>query len=234
MTNPCHITGVVVTPDGDPAANTIIVLRWAEGAAGLGDLLVLPAEERVVTDGQGQIDVHLLPGSYTAIASVSGRTWSFPVSVPASAEATLGHLAPNAPPITPPLAVEVAGYRDEAQADAEATAADRIATGNDRVLTASDRLATTADRAQTALDRAATAADRVQTGLDRAATTADRAAIAATRALVDFEIAAAVAATLWAVQAYGDWLLSGVWRDDAPATGWLLTGGWDDAIPSAP
>ena len=47
----------------------------------------------------------------------------------------------------------------EANADAIATAADRVQTGLDVIATA-------ADRVQTGLDRIATAADRVQTGLD--------------------------------------------------------------------
>ena len=64
-------------------------------------------------------------------------------------------------------AEEALGYRDEADLDAAATAADRVQTGLDAAATA-------ADRVQTGLDAAATAADRVQTGLDAAATAADR------------------------------------------------------------
>ena len=56
-------------------------------------------------------------------------------------------------------AEEALGYRDEADLDAAATAADRVQTGLDAAATA-------ADRVQTGLDAAATAADRVQTGLD--------------------------------------------------------------------
>jgi hypothetical protein len=58
--------------------------------------------------------------------------------------------------------------------DRAATAADRVQTGQDRVATGADKTATAADRVQTGLDTAATAADRVQTGLDTAATAADR------------------------------------------------------------
>lgn len=68
-----------------------------------------------------------------------------------------------------------------AEADAIATAADRLQTGldaaataADRVQTGLDRAAAAADRAQADLDAVATAADRVQTGADRIATAADR------------------------------------------------------------
>lgn len=72
--------------------------------------------------------------------------------------------------------------------DAEATAADRIATGEDATATAADRVATgqdatatAADRVATGQDAAATAADRVATGQDAVATAADRAATLAAR-----------------------------------------------------
>jgi hypothetical protein len=56
----------------------------------------------------------------------------------------------------------------------QATNADAIATAADRVQTGLDAIATAADRVQTGLDVIATAADRVQTGLDAQATAADR------------------------------------------------------------
>ena len=56
----------------------------------------------------------------------------------------------------------------------QATNADAIATAADRVQTGLDAIATGADRVQTGLDVIATAADRVQTGLDAQATAADR------------------------------------------------------------
>lgn len=72
-------------------------------------------------------------------------------------------------------------WADAAEADALATAADRVQTEADAVATAADRVqtgldatATAADRVQTGLDATATAADRVQTGLDATATAADR------------------------------------------------------------
>jgi len=71
-------------------------------------------------------------------------------------------------------ALDAFGYKEEAEAAAIATAADRIATGLDADATAADRIAT-------GLDAAATAADRVQTGLDAEATAADRVATAADR-----------------------------------------------------
>jgi hypothetical protein len=78
--------------------------------------------------------------------------------------------------------------RDDAQlaatnadADAIATAADRVQTGLDVIATAADRvqtgldvIQTGADRVQTGLDVVQTGADRVQTGLDVIATAADR------------------------------------------------------------
>lgn len=74
-------------------------------------------------------------------------------------------------------------YAEDTEADAQATSADRVATGQDvqataadRVATAQDADATAADRVQTGLDADATAADRVQTGLDAQATAADRVA----------------------------------------------------------
>jgi len=65
-------------------------------------------------------------------------------------------------------------FRDEANALAEDTNANEIATAADRVQTGLDAQATAADRVQTGLDAIATAADRVQTGLDATATAADR------------------------------------------------------------
>jgi hypothetical protein len=78
--------------------------------------------------------------------------------------------------------------RDDAQlaasnadADAIATAADRVQTGLDVIATSADRvqtgldvIQTSADRVQTGLDVVQTGADRVQTGLDVIATSADR------------------------------------------------------------
>jgi hypothetical protein len=80
-----------------------------------------------------------------------------------------------------------------ANADAIATAADRVQTGLDAIATAADRvqtgldvIATAADRVQTGLDAQATAADRIQTGLD--ASTATTQAGVATAAAQSVEV----------------------------------------------
>lgn len=62
-----------------------------------------------------------------------------------------------------------------ADADAVATAADRVQTGLDVIATSANVSSTAADLLATNADAIATAADRVQTGLDVVATAADRA-----------------------------------------------------------
>jgi hypothetical protein len=64
--------------------------------------------------------------------------------------------------------------RDDAQLAASNADADAIATAADRVQTGLDVIATFADRVQTGLDVIQTGADRVQTGLDVVQTGADR------------------------------------------------------------
>jgi hypothetical protein len=64
--------------------------------------------------------------------------------------------------------------RDDAQLAASNADADAIATAADRVQTGLDVIATSADRVQTGLDVIQTGADRVQTGLDVVQTGADR------------------------------------------------------------
>jgi hypothetical protein len=64
--------------------------------------------------------------------------------------------------------------RDDAQLAASNADADAIATAADRVQTGLDVIATSADRVQTGLDVIQTGADRVQTGIDVVQTGADR------------------------------------------------------------
>ncbi len=72
--------------------------------------------------------------------------------------------------------VAAEGFAQSAADNAEATVADRVATGEDREVTRLDRIATGEDREVTRLDRIATGEDRVATGLYRQATAADRVA----------------------------------------------------------
>jgi hypothetical protein len=84
-----------------------------------------------------------------------------------------------------------------ANADAIATAADRVQTGLDAIATAADRvqtgldvIATASDRVQTGLDAQATAADRIQTGLDASTATAQAGVATAAAQSVDVIILA--------------------------------------------
>jgi hypothetical protein len=70
-------------------------------------------------------------------------------------------------------AIATAADRVQTGLDAAATAADAIATAADAVQTGLDVIATNADASSTAADAIATAADAVQTGLDVVATAAD-------------------------------------------------------------
>ncbi|MDH7971762.1 hypothetical protein QH494_06160 [Sphingomonas sp. AR_OL41] len=69
--------------------------------------------------------------------------------------------------------VQTAADRVATGQDRAQTAADRVATGNDRAATAADRTQTALDRTATGGDKTATAADRAQTGQDRIATGSD-------------------------------------------------------------
>jgi hypothetical protein len=186
VTTPCAISAPLIDPTGTLRPNTDVVFQRKGGVVGQEGALLLPLETRARSDANGIINVNLMPGEYTGLASGSGKSWSFPVGVPDTATEVLADLTPQASniPIDNSLVAETKGYRNEAQAAAVLTAADRgqtaldrAATAADRIATGQDRNATAADLGQTALDRAATAADRIATGQDRGATAADRAAI---------------------------------------------------------
>jgi hypothetical protein len=186
VTTPCRIRAPLIDPTGTLRPNTDVVFQRKGGVVGQEGALLLPFDTRARSDSTGMVELELMPGEYTGLASGSGRPWSFPVAVPDTEDEVLADLTPQASniPIDNSLVAETKGYRNEASDFADATAADRIQTGidatataDDRVQTGLDRAATAADRVQTGLDRAATAADRVATGLDAAATAADRAAI---------------------------------------------------------
>ncbi|SDL77414.1 hypothetical protein SAMN05661010_02508 [Modicisalibacter muralis] len=75
-----------------------------------------------------------------------------------------------------PYVQQAVDAAEAASLDAQATAADRLATGEDATATAADRVATGEDRTATTAAAQATAADRIATGEDATATAADRVA----------------------------------------------------------
>jgi uncharacterized phage infection (PIP) family protein YhgE len=173
---PRIVTGNVATLTGEARAGIKVTFtRKATGDvfAQYGDVVV--NEPVSVTSGEGgALSVTLYPGDYDVLAAGSNGPKRFTAALAEDGSDDLADLIAQASniPLTPSLVAQTAGYRDEAEAAAIATAADRVQTGLDADATA-------ADRVQTGLDADATAADRVQTGLDRLATGEDRAATGA-------------------------------------------------------
>lgn len=157
---------------------------------------------------------------YQFILRTPGRVERYQVQVPAAPPAVeLADLvAATAIPPGKILAEILAPYliardaalaaADAADADAQATAADRVQTGLDVQATAADAVATAGDRLQTGLDAQATAADRVQTGLD-AVTSTTQAGTATSQAQAAAGSAASAAQSYQSILSLGNFNFDG-------------------------
>jgi len=180
------VYGNVETVAGRVVPGMEIYFRRTDLQAQAGNA-ILPFEESARVDIDGAFTIPLYPGIYSGRIIGSGVSVEFTYSLSENGSLNFADGIPAVSniAITPSLVLEAEGYRDEAQAAAIATAADRIATGLDAAATAADRIATGLDRTQTGLDAAATAADRIATGQDRTQTGLDAAATAADRAAIE-------------------------------------------------
>ncbi|MCA1774964.1 MAG: hypothetical protein LC676_04950 [Loktanella sp.] len=144
------------------------------------DSLILPDVIEITTDASGDLAQNLVPGPYRMEVYAQDGANSTPIklTVPDATTAILAQIINL--PLPPSLnaaeqaVLDAQAARDAANADAAATAADRVVTGQDATATAADRVQTGLDATATAADRVATGEDAAQTALDAQSTAADR------------------------------------------------------------
>lgn len=148
----CTVTGTLRNAQGNALVSTKVIFERSS-VLGQSGAVVMPTRVEATSDEQGEIEVTLYPGTYSAqVAGLSGPA-KFAVGVPDAETADLADIIDQFPAITPSLLTQAVAARDAAEASAS-----RVDLG-----------ALDAAVDATAADAQATAADRVATGLDAAA-----------------------------------------------------------------
>lgn len=184
MVDTCHVTGVVISPDGDPVPRaTVRFQRLPHEVFVEEDRTGIPREVRAEADQDGAIAVDLIPGEYKTLIIARGYNQypAFNVGVPDAASAVLADIQDVPPP--PSLDDATRAVRDARDARDEAREArDEAATS---AQAAADAAQGVEDHASAAANSAQAAADSEQaaaTSAGNAATSEGNAAASATAA----------------------------------------------------
>src|SRR5690606_16017336 len=154
MVNTCHVTGIVISPDGDPVPRaTVRFQRRPHEVFVEDDKTGIPREVRAEADEDGNIAVDLIPGEYRAIIIARGYNQypAFNVGVPDQPTAVLADIQDVPPP--PALDDATRAVRDAREARDESREA-----RDEAVVSAQ----AAADAAQAAEGHAQAAADSAQ------------------------------------------------------------------------
>ncbi|MDD5406018.1 MAG: hypothetical protein PHE73_03630 [Sulfurovaceae bacterium] len=197
------IIGTLERVDGTPSANTKITFTLVNESNRVISSFIAETHEQVygsaevTTDENGAFSVSLVENTllsdetYYLVKTDKSAIPSFRAALAAGAgDIDWLEFKASGGPIEPAVLDIIQTYIDTAEAaatisttkageaslDAEQTALDRIATGEDRVATGLDAEQTALDRIATGEDRVATGLDAEQTALDRIATGEDRTA----------------------------------------------------------
>lgn len=171
MVDTCHVTGIVISPDGDPVPRaTVRFQRLPHEVFVEDDKTGIPREVRAEADEDGNIAVDLIPGEYKVLIIARGFTQypPFNVGVPDAETAVLADIQDVPPP--PSLDDATRAVRDAREARDEARSA-----RDEAVVSAQ----AAADAAQAAEGHATAAANSAQAAADSeqaAATSAGNAA----------------------------------------------------------
>lgn len=101
MVSTCHVTGVVISPDGDPVPRaTVRFQRLPHAVFVEDDKTGIPREVRAEADEEGAIAVDLIPGEYKDIIIARGYNQypAFNVGVPDQPTAVLADIQDVPPP----------------------------------------------------------------------------------------------------------------------------------------
>jgi hypothetical protein len=196
---PCHITGILRSPDGDALPNTKLTLKKMSGVGSLADdgetPVVIPKTVTVFSDASGNVDFYLYYGSYDARAyPQKSRSFGFLVGVPEDDSADFAQCVDLVPEIS---GADVSGAALAAAAEATeaaSAAAESEAQAATYAATASNKAAEASDSADSAATDAATASSAASTATD-AANAAEASGATATAKAAEATSAASAAAT---------------------------------------
>jgi len=115
----CTVTGTLRNAQGIALVSSKVVFERS-GVFGQSGAVVMPTRVEAVSDEQGEIEVNLYPGTYSASAiGLSGPT-KFAVGVPEELTADLADIIDQIPAITPSLVTQAVAARDAAEGFSDA------------------------------------------------------------------------------------------------------------------
>src|SRR5690606_25025806 len=124
MVDTCHVTGIVISPDGDPVPRaTVRFQRLPHEVFVKDDRTGIPREVRAEADEDGNIAVDLIPGEYKVLIIARGYNQypAFNVGVPDQPTAVLADIQDVPPP--PSLDDATRAVRDAREARDESRSA---------------------------------------------------------------------------------------------------------------